>query len=575
MSRDALLSDLRVLVVDLQATGAAPDKGSIVELGWAFTAADGVLRDAEAHWVELPEDATVPTIVRRLLGLPSLSAAGPGASEGALSQPAVLARLEAALAGGAAGPTPTVIHFARYELSFLRDLFARLSSSGAEPPLDAVCLHELARRLLPDLPRRSLRALAGYLGDSAPTAHRAAAHVAASAYVYSRLLPELAGRGVDTWAALKAFTSDTPAPRSRRINPLPRSFARTLPAGPGVYRFRRSNGDVLYVGKATSLRERVASHLTRSKKLPERALEMLTQARDVEVTETCTALEAALLECDEIKRLDPPYNVLLKRSRVRGALALPAPSGERGVWFCAPRLDAAAPAPTAAGYLGPFPSASAVLCLGAIARYLARDPDPRLPAECLGVPQPWAPEAGLFETAFRELVADVLSAHRCRTPRGTVLRAGHALLLGGFRPDDAADDDEPVGWDVPRVRRHLERALWRGVQLVRRARCLVLFGDARVEYRDGTDSSASVALIAGEQVDPLAWRPPAWTPWLARQARFDAQRYDRVRVLLSELKRLLGDPRSAIVEVRLAPARRDGPAPRLGQVAVARLLAAT
>ena len=86
MSRDALLSDLRVLVVDLQATGAAPDKGSIVELGWAFTAADGVLRDAEAHWVELPEDATVPTIVRRLLGLPSLSAAGPGASEGALSR---------------------------------------------------------------------------------------------------------------------------------------------------------------------------------------------------------------------------------------------------------------------------------------------------------------------------------------------------------------------------------------------------------------------------------------------------------------------------------------------------------
>ncbi|MFO0555717.1 MAG: hypothetical protein U0271_45495 [Polyangiaceae bacterium] len=563
MSGDAPLGDLRVFVVDCQATGAAPDKGSLLELGWGFVSPDGDLQSAEAHWVALPPHTTIPPMVRRLLGI-ELADRRVTVPEGE-----VLARLEAALAGEA-HPIPTVIHFARFELSFLRDLYGRLSPS-TEPPFETVCLHELARRLLPDLPRRSLRALAGFLGYSAPPARRVAVHVAATAHVYRQFVGELAKRGVHTWSELRAFTSETRAPKSRRINPLPRSFARTLPAGPGVYRFCRSNGDVLYVGKATSLRDRVASHLTRSKNTHERALEMLSQAQAVDATPTPTALEAALLECDEIKRLDPPYNVHLRRGLSRGGIAMPSPREDRGVWFSATTFDSATQARSSARPLGPFPSRTAVLSLGAIIRYFAGEADPALPGECLGVPPQWAPEPGLFDAAFRAFSAEVLRPRASRTARGTVLRSGHGLLLAGFKPEES-DDDEPTGWDLPRVRRHLERALLRGVQLVRRARCLVLFSDAYVEFKDGSATSC-VAFVGGDRVEPSAWSP-AWSPWHTRQARFDTHRYDRVRVFITELKRLLTDPRSAILRASFAPARPASAAVALNQGALARLLRA-
>src|SRR4029077_7192535 len=75
--------------------------------------------------------------------------------------------------------------------------------------------------------------------------------------------------------------------------------------------FVRSNGDVLYVGKAASLRKRVPSHFTAGSATTERALEMLTQVHDIQTTLTRTPLEEAVLENERIKALSPPYNVQL------------------------------------------------------------------------------------------------------------------------------------------------------------------------------------------------------------------------------------------------------------------------
>jgi len=76
------------------------------------------------------------------------------------------------------------------------------------------------------------------------------------------------------------------------------------------------NGRVLYVGKATSLKSRVNSHFRGRKNKTSKSKELLTQVADIEVTECGSPLEAALLETDEIKKFDPPYNISLKqRSR--------------------------------------------------------------------------------------------------------------------------------------------------------------------------------------------------------------------------------------------------------------------
>ena len=77
----------------------------------------------------------------------------------------------------------------------------------------------------------------------------------------------------------------------------------------------RANGDILYIGKAASLRQRVNSYFQTCRRHAEHTLEMLSQAVGLEVTPTASALEAALLEYGEIKRVCPPYNKALQEGR--------------------------------------------------------------------------------------------------------------------------------------------------------------------------------------------------------------------------------------------------------------------
>ena len=79
----------------------------------------------------------------------------------------------------------------------------------------------------------------------------------------------------------------------------------------GVYRMLNEKGNVLYVGKAKSLRKRVANY-TQPNRLPLRLQRMISETRRMEFILTRTEVEALLLEANLIKTLDPAYNVLLK-----------------------------------------------------------------------------------------------------------------------------------------------------------------------------------------------------------------------------------------------------------------------
>src|SRR5262249_26105387 len=132
--------------------------------------------------------------------------------------------------------------------------------------------------------------------------------------------------------------------RSRRVWPMPRDVRLSLPDAPGIYRLLRTNGDGLYVGKAASLRHRVNSYFLKQHGVHERTLEMLSQARGIAFDVRPTALEAALIEPDEIKQHRPPYNVALTIEN-------------RALRFAPPNLTAHSAHPTTLCPLGPFPSA--------------------------------------------------------------------------------------------------------------------------------------------------------------------------------------------------------------------------
>ncbi len=85
----------------------------------------------------------------------------------------------------------------------------------------------------------------------------------------------------------------------------------TLPLSPGVYRMLDAKGDALYVGKARSLKRRVATY-TQISRLPERLRRMVHETRRLEVVTTASEAEALLLEANLIKRLRPRYNIVLR-----------------------------------------------------------------------------------------------------------------------------------------------------------------------------------------------------------------------------------------------------------------------
>jgi DNA polymerase-3 subunit epsilon len=536
-----------VLLLDLQTTAARPARGDVLEIGWAAAPADSAAaltpEEVRAHVLAVP--GGLPPTVARFTGLRTADVA-------AGRDPAVVWReLEdgaRALARGPA-PVPTVVHFARFEAPFLRDLFARHGRAAAFP-LHLVCTHRIARRLLPHLPRCTLRALAGYFGQTVVPLRRSAGHVLATALVWHHLVRLLVDAGVHTFGELAGWL-EGPSPPAATVYPMPRERRLQVADEPGVYRLLRANGDVLYVGKAVSLRRRVNSHFRGRAGRDERSLEMLTQARDLSVTSTETTLEAALLEADEIKRLQPPYNVAFS---VAG----------RSVWFSSADFRSVRDRADDRHPIGPFPSTAPADAIAAFVELMSGvPPGAASRGRCLGVEPRWAPDADRFAAGLarflsgqpslvagvgsRELLAVGAEQWRQRLGAGAVAANEDDLLL-----------TMPVAarWSPAEVEDGLRESLLRAARAVRRARWLCRVAEASVGWTEPRGRRLLV-IDKGEivrrdwisETEPLPSPPGHPRTMAERRAGFDLATFDRLRVLVTELRRLVGE--ASVVELRL------------------------
>src|SRR5215213_3039375 len=130
-------------------------------------------------------------------------------------------------------------------------------------------------------------------------------------------------------------------------------FWSTLPSSPGVYRMLDHMGDVLYVGKAKSLKARVGSY-ARGQAHSNRIARMIAATVSMEFVTTATETEALLLEANLIKQLKPRYNVLLRDDKSLPYILLTADTE-------APQLVKHRGARNRPGYYyGPFASVWAV-----------------------------------------------------------------------------------------------------------------------------------------------------------------------------------------------------------------------
>lgn len=499
------LVDLPVLVVDCQATGTSIKQAHLIEVAWARFHAAGPDPTIDATLVALPEGAKIPRRVTQLTGLATRDL------DGAPAREEVVRRLDEAI--DAYDQALAVAHFARYERSFLSGLRER-------DDLEFICTHEVVKRLLPGLPRKGLRAAAGYFGRTLDEAKRAGEHVEATVFVWREVVSELRSEGVVTLDDLWRWLEKPPAKSETRTYPLPREKRLALPQAPGVYRMLGRDGTVLYVGKATSLKDRVNSYY-RQKRLAPDKMELVSQVWDLDVTVTETALEAALLESDEIKRLSPRYNHALRERPI--------------VWTAADDFRDHACAPSERHTLGPFSSATMCEQFADVVDLLAG-----------------CGTLDWFSSADADVVAAGVAAFRAKWDVVSPDVSGIVELGSRIFPTLGDEDEHEVtGVTEETVVRTLEFLAAGAYRSVTRARWLIELSGSRIRWapHGAPEQYRVLELRRGE---PQFLDQPSSSTF-ALCDTFDATVYDRLSVLLVEIRRILRDGRNIAVET---PGRR-------------------
>ncbi len=569
------LVDLEILAIDCQATGANPQKEHLLEIGWLKTSAAGRLSpDAlpvMSYFAGLPPEVDIPKAVQRVTGI-SMEDLKEALTPADIWQKIIKIAKEIA-AANQMDKCPAIIHYARFEAPFLKNLHAK-NSRRDDFPFHIICTHEIAKRLLPGLPRRGLRAVAGYFGHSVAKSRRSADHAIATAVIWQNLIAQLkADLDIRNFDQLMDWLSSTPPQRrTGRDYPMKPEIRLSLPDKPGIYRMLRSNKDLLYIGKATSLKQRVNSYFRQKGAQAEHTLEMLSQAAGLDVTLTGSALEAAVLESDEIKQHAPPYNIALQK-------------GQRKLVFLTRDLQNQSDEPDKFHSLGPLPAGYTTDAMPAFGTWQANlenlTPDEvlELGYAILGVPPDYAPEPnclaeGLELFRHHHLVrASHLSPLRILTTLGHGLWRERLEALAKAQTEDLEedvaeeDDPEPVdeetpSWTPETVALGLEKFTMRSTLSMRRARWLCLLSESSLawEARGMEGRRKNVLLlengvIGQRQELPIGKKIPLPRGYargmLNRQKIFDLTTYERLRVVTTELRRLVAEGRQ--VEICLHP----------------------
>lgn len=498
------LKSLPVFFLDLQTTGAKPGNAYILEAAWACPKSEIV-----AHLIQGPEGTTVPKRIQLITGVTETD------MEKASPFPVVMSELQAFIQD----KSHAVIHFAQFEKPFLKDAFSRFYE---DIPFPILCTHEIAKRLYPNLPSRGIKGLAGFFGASTSEFKRAYAHVAATKTIWEKLIEALAEKNIHTFDELSAWLLETPKKaREKYEYPLPKEKRLILPDVPGIYRLLNARGEVLYVGKATSLFSRVNSYFRGQKKRNSFKLEMLTQVYDLRVTECASPLEAALLETDEIKRLNPYYNIALK---VTG----------RSLIFFNRDFSSMNETSIDGHDLGPFSNIQVLSPMLKLIAYAQNGDSLQLPDEHT-FHTPLAPElikAGLDEFCTRhDLDLSFFKSMRRVVAQGIIWQK-RGKKEAELKEDIQAEEEdlvETIELSAKDIADKIERHVRRVGGAYLRARRFEMLMNAEVFYNEKKGPEYRLKLMKG-QLSSITFNDP----W----ATSPIQTYDRLSVLLTELERV-------------------------------------
>jgi DNA polymerase-3 subunit epsilon len=207
-----------------------------------------------------------------------------------------------------------VAHNVKFDWSFVRHTFMRENESLDE--LNQLCTYKLARKLLPNDMKKNVGALATFFNINMKNRHRAFDDAKATALILLELL-EIAEseHGINSLHELLSFQNKRnnvykfSKPNYQKVE----QKLKTLPDSPGVYYYKDRDGEIIYIGKAKSLKRRVNSYFNGKDNLSSRTAELLKTFESIDWVETESELHALVLESKEIKKVKPKFNVADKK----------------------------------------------------------------------------------------------------------------------------------------------------------------------------------------------------------------------------------------------------------------------
>jgi len=287
------LDEAEFVVVDLETTGGAPGPGAIIEIGaWRMVGR----RMTESFQSLVRPARLIPRFVMNLTSITNEMVREAPPIERVL--PAFREFL---------GDRVMVAHNAGFDYSFLDFEFRRIFGIGIDNPV--ICTIRMARRFMPSLRRRRLDLLAGHFGLSLEGRHRGLGDARMTAELLSIFIDIATKMGIARLDRLLDDHQRGAAGRRLERHVAP-EVINAMPSAPGVYMMRNERGDILYVGKARRLKERLSSYFNSS--VSAKTAELVSHVHQIETRVTRSSLEAALDESRLIRELKPPYNRMLK-----------------------------------------------------------------------------------------------------------------------------------------------------------------------------------------------------------------------------------------------------------------------
>ena len=194
-----------------------------------------------------------------------------------------------------------VAHNVNFDYNIIQ---AEFKSLGFDFKRKKLCTVRLSRKIIPGLKSYSLGNICADEGIPISARHRARGDVEATVELFKRLIER------DDNFTINSFLN----PRSRQATLPPlldKSVVDNLPEKHGVYFFKNLKKEVIYVGKANNIKQRVISHFYDKKKKEQN---MCLETADISYTKTGSELLALLLESSEIKQWYPRFNRAQRRA---------------------------------------------------------------------------------------------------------------------------------------------------------------------------------------------------------------------------------------------------------------------